>query len=125
MNLNPWPYQYILKRVKQATLEAQQQGLRPILAKEAVKNYRTSKRFNIPYLGDYEPEGWTLAGKPVYVVTAGKPSSPNAITIKTLFNNLLAQQGDETIGYGVLEQGQAQVLVGKYRKESNGPNQKE
>ena len=122
MNLNPWPYSYIRKLVDEASIEARQRGLRPTLASEAAKNYRTSGRFNIPFLGDYIPEGWKIIDETVFVSTVVGPvswNSSSAISQSELYNRIVEKLDDGNVGYGVIEQGQFQVLVSLYRKEAN------
>lgn len=120
MNLNPWPYTYVRKLVTKATLEAQQQGLRPALAKEVAKNYRTSNRFNIPFLGDYIPEGWARIDdeiEPVFVLTSSGVLTGSNLSQQEFFKR--AKDSGDDIGYGVIERGQVQMLIATYRKEAD------
>ena len=121
-NLNPWPYSYVLKRIQQATEEARQQGLRIVLAREAVISWRQRSRFNIPFLGEHVPAGWSeVTGWAVYVDTTGRgrPGNPTVLTQPEFFQRALeySTRKKETYGFGVIEQGQYQVLVALYRKE--------
>jgi len=118
---NLWPYSYVQKRTLEATIEARQQQLRPATASEVVKNYRTAERFNIPFLGDYVPEGWkeiTPDGA-VYVKTTGSALNNTMTQAEFLQRARDYDTGDETYGFGVMEQGQYKVLIALYRKEAN------
>ena len=127
INLNPWSYEYIRQLADEATILARQEGLRPAWATEIDRTYRRTLRLNIPFLGDYIPEGWTRMNsiEPVFVDITGtvRPGESNAITKSEFFQQALHTAGLEDeqdgfiLGYGVIEQGQTQALVATYRKE--------
>ena len=74
VNLNPWSYEYIRQLAQEATEIAKRDNLRPALASEVVKTFRNNRRFNIPFLGDYVPQGWERIDhviEPVFVDTTG------------------------------------------------------
>ena len=123
-NINPWPYSYIQQLAQEATYEAERQGLRPATAKEVIRNFKHSNRFNIPFLGDYIPEGWeeVVTGNLLFVDTTGRGAVGSAITQFEFYKRAQAlASGSEVFGFGVVEQGQFQALVATYRrKESNG-----
>jgi hypothetical protein len=116
LNLNPWTYKYIRQRVEEATLEAEQLGLRPTLGQEAARNFRTSNRFNIPFLGDYIPPGWERLDEEVFVDTTGGGQSNNVVTTQFDFFRRITQRKDD-VAYGVIELGQLQALVATYRRK--------
>lgn len=124
INLNPWSYTYIRKLAEEATILAQQEGLRPALAHEVVKNYRHSRRLNIPLLGEYLPEGWQrIKDEPVFVDLTGKqePGTRMAVTAFEVFRRAEDLCGKRTVyGFGLIEQGQTQALLAIYRKETDG-----
>jgi hypothetical protein len=126
VNLNPWSYAYIRQLAQEATEIAKRDGLRPALATEVVMTYRRNHRFNIPFLGDYVPEGWTRIEwliEPVFVDTTGTQrvlDEAVSITQDEFFKRAEQHTKGESsfvIGYGVVEQGQTQVLVAAFRKE--------
>ena len=125
-NLNPWNYDYIRQLVAEASILAKEQGLRPSLATEVVKTYAHSHRLNIPFLGDYVPEGWVRVDyliEPVFVDITGRglPGDP-AITAFEFYRRAQQHTKSESsvvLAYGVIEQGQTQALIATYRKESN------
>jgi hypothetical protein len=131
VNLNPWSYAYIRQLAQEATEIAKRDNLRPALANEVTKTYRSNRRFNIPFLGDYVPQGWERIDwliEPMFVDTTGKaiPGDP-AIThhefLKRVAQHIKSKEGF-VIGYGVIEQGQTQVLIATYRrKEEHGKDQ--
>lgn len=123
-NINPWTYKYIRMLADEATLMAANQGLRPALADEAERNRRQSNRFNIPFLGDYIPEGWVRLYEiePVFVDTTGRGHPVGSIITQFEFAKRIQALRDkhpgEVLGYGVIELGQLAALVAVYRKES-------
>jgi len=124
--LNPWNYEYIRQLATEAAEIARERGLRPSLATEVVKTYRHSHRFNIPFLGDYVPDGWKRLEKiePIFVDTTGRgqPGDPaiTAFEFFRLVETSLKGKSISRIGYGVIEQGQTQALIATYKKESHG-----
>jgi hypothetical protein len=127
VNLNPWSYEYIRQLAQEATEIAKRDNLRPALASEVTKTYRRNHRFNIPFLGDYVPQGWERIDwliEPVFVDTTGKaiPGDPAITHYEFLKRAEQHTKGEEgfIIGYGVIEQGQVQVLIATYRKEAHG-----
>ena len=124
INLNPWSHEYVRQLIEEATLLAQQGGLRPTLATEVIKTYKHSRRLNIPNLGDYVPEGWTRVDwliEPVLVDITGRarPGEFNGLTPLEFFEITKQHTKEESsfvIGYGVIEAGQTHVLVATYRK---------
>jgi len=129
-NLNPWNYKYIRQLVAEASELAKEQGLRPSLATEVVKTYAHSHRLNIPFLGDYLPEGWIRMYdfEPIFVDITGRgqPGDP-AITAFEFYRRAQQHTKSESsvvLAYGVIEQGQTQALVAAYRKETNGTKSK-
>ena len=117
--LNPWSYSYIRKLTDEATLLAQQAGLRPTLASEAAMNWRRSKRFNVPFIGNYVPEGWVRGDEQFFVDTTGRAVPGSQAIPATEFYKKLIENTDPTVGYGVIEMGQTQVTVVLYRKEAH------
>jgi hypothetical protein len=111
--------------IEEATILARQEGLRPALATEVIKTYKLSSRLNIPNLGNYVPEGWTRIDflfQPVFVdlTSTSKTRKPYAITPFQFFARAGQHTKSEslfTVGYGIVEVGQTQVLVATYRKE--------
>ena len=122
--LNPWSFTYIRKLVDEATYMAKFHDLRPTMGDEAIMNYKTSHRFNIPFLGDHVPAGWERMDEiaPLIVdITGGKQVNQPAITQFDFYRRISDHRKDLThIGYGVIERGQVHALVATYqRKESN------
>lgn len=123
INLNPWSYTYIQQVAEEASYLAMQQQLRPALAREVVKTYRHSHRFNIPFLGGYVHPEWQRIDEiidPVFLDITGRalPGESNAITAFEFFKR--AQEHTKTessinLGYGVIEMGQTQVLIATYK----------
>ena len=123
-HLNPWNYNYIRQLVAEASALAKEQGLRPALATEVVKTYVHSHRLNIPFLGDYIPEGWIRMYNFVFIDLTGRvmPGESNAITSFEFFKRVEkhTQSGSSLVfGYGAIEQGQIQALVATYKKEAH------
>lgn len=114
--LNPWSYSYIRKLAEEATYLAKVNNLRPILSNEAATHWvrNKGKRFNIPLLGDYVPEGWERVEEIGFVDTTGtaKTGDP-AMPMSELYERILQHPG---LGLGIIEQGQNKVLVAIYRK---------
>lgn len=130
VNINPWSYEYIRQLAQEATEFARRDGLRPALASEVVMTWRQRHRFNIPFLGDYVPQGWERIDwliEPVLVDTTGRAvaGDPAITQAEFLIRAKQHTKGEEgfVVGYGVIEQGQFQVLVATYRKESDAQNQ--
>lgn len=122
-NLNPWPYTYIRQRADQATIEAKQQGLRPTLANEAVRNFHTSGRFNIPFLGDYIPDGWEKNGATFFVdITGTATPGDDPILTQQEFFTIIGKRGDG-VGYGVTEHGQFMAVIETYKRKEAHANQ--
>lgn len=119
MNLNPWKYEYIHQLAKEAGILARQDGLRPALASDMIRSYKTSHRFNIPFLGDYVPEGWKQDDT-IFVDLTGiaRPGEFTGITQQEFYQRIQEYRGRNDIGYGVTEQGQTQVLVAAYRRNT-------
>jgi hypothetical protein len=121
--LNPWNYSYIRLLADEATTLARIQGLRPVLAHEITRSFKTSGRLNIPFLGDHVPEGWELVPdvEPVFVVI-GRGIYGDLITPFEFVRRL--EEDGSKYGYGVIERGQVQALVAAYqRKEINATDQ--
>jgi hypothetical protein len=118
--LNPWSYSYIRKLADKAAYEAEHQGLYPTPAKKATMNYRTSRRFNIPFLGDYIPAGWERTGEIGFVDTTGGAEQGDQAMPAFEFNRriekMLKDERNGDIGFGVIEIGQTQALVAVYRQ---------
>ena len=118
ITLNSWDYSYIRQLAEEATFLARQEGLHPVPASEVIKTYKHSHRFNIPFLGDYIPEGWkeVLATLPIHVDTTGK-GKPRQCLILTQREFFEIANQDKEVGYGVIEQHQTHVIIATYRKE--------
>lgn len=114
--LNPWKYSYVRKLADEATFLAKTNNMRPILAKDAALNWRNSRRFNIPFLGDYVPEGWTHIKEIAFVDITGTAKSGERALTADEFYALITKQAIN-VGLGVIEMGQTQALVVAYRKE--------
>ncbi len=122
--INHWSPDYVHQLTHEATEIAKRDNLRPALVREVVMSYRQHGRFNIPLLGEHVPQGWKRVDwmiEPVYVATAGKalPGTGPVLNYDQFFR--LAKQHMRTedsmlIGYGVVEQGQFQVLIATYRR---------
>lgn len=124
VNLNPWSYEYIRQLAQEATEIAKRDNLRPALVIEVVRSYRQSFRFNIPLLGDHLPQGWERVDwliEPVFVDTTGRAETGGpALTRFEFFERAKQHTKSEdsvVLGYGVIEQGQTQVLVATYRRK--------
>jgi hypothetical protein len=115
--LNPWSYRYIRKLADEATLLAKIENLSPIMADKALMNWRLNRRFNVPFLGDYVPEGWVMVDEIGFVNTAGTVIGRNIGMTTAEFHDHIKQHTD--LGLGVIEMGQTQVLVASYRKEAH------
>lgn len=123
-SINPWSYSYIRQLADEATILARQEGLRPALASEVIKTYKHSHRFNIPFLGDYVPEGWMRIDyfiAPLFVDTTGRAKHGDpAITQQEFFQRAIQNTHSPlVIGYGVIEMGQTQALVATYKRKEN------
>jgi hypothetical protein len=130
VNLNPWSYAYIRKLAEEAAWYAQRDGLRPVLASEVLMNWRLRHRFNIPFLGDYIPDGWEQVHEDhqLFVDTTGtaRPGEQTLTQQEFLQRVRDLASGDEAYAFGVVEQGQFQVLVATYRrKEEHGNSQEQ
>lgn len=118
--IHHWPYDYVRQLADEATINARHENLRPATDLEVIANYKHSHRFNIPFLGDFVPDGWTrLEGEEVFVDITGRGRPGEyVITGFEFFKRAQERLRDstETIGYGVIEQGPTQALVVAYRK---------
>lgn len=115
-----WNYKYIRLLADEATERAKVSNLRPATLTEVVQNFKTSRRFNIPFLGDHIPDGWERLEQEIFVDTTGcgKPGDP-AITQFDFFMrtaDLLKDANTDAYGYAVIEQGQTQALIATYRR---------
>ena len=123
-NLNPWSYKYIRRLTEEATEIARHDGLRPALASEVLMTWRQRQRFNIPFLGDYVPEGWERTGEIGMVDRTGRALQGDPAMPALEFLRQVHELKDKSLGLGVIETGQTQVLVATYkRKESDAQNQ--
>ena len=115
---NPWSYRYIQKLADEATLLAKVENLRPITADQAVINWKRNKKFNVPFLGDYIPEGWERTGEIGFVDRTGTARKGDAsMPIRDFYAHI---QQHTDLGLGIIEMGQTQVLVATYqRKEAH------
>lgn len=86
------------------------------------KEVRACPPFNFPFLGDYEPPGWSqLLEEDLFVDISGvgAPDEP-ALTVDQLKDeliNLLVKHKDETVGFAFSEVGQFQGHLRVYKKE--------
>lgn len=101
---------------KKAEGKAKANGLRPVVIKKSANiDYSTDiiiKRLrHIPNIGDYRPDGWELVD--AFLVDNsgfGSPDEP-AYTIEQLADKI-----EVDFGYAIIECGQFQVVVGKFRQ---------
>lgn len=119
-NLNPWSYEYIRQLAQEATEIAKRDSLRPALASEVLMTWRQRHRFNIPFLGDYVPEGWERTGEIGMVDRTGRALKGDPAMSTIEFLRRVQELKDKDLGLGVIEMGQTQVLVAIYRKEAHG-----
>jgi len=107
---------YIKQMNKEAEDRAKANGLRPIIIKRSkaidyTKDIIINRLRSIPNLGDYRPKGWKLVKD--YLVDSsgfGSPSEP-AYTI-----DQFADEIEVGFGYGIIECGQFQVVIGKFKR---------
>lgn len=121
INLNPWTFAYIRKLVDEATFLARQNDLSPTLADVAAMNWRNTKRFNIPFLGDYIPTEWERTDdEPLFVDSTGRGKFDGLVIGQPDLYQRIINQAGNPIAFGVIEMAQLVVLVATYRrKESN------
>jgi hypothetical protein len=121
MNPNPWSYKYIRALADEATVRSEQQGLQPAPVTRVLATWKNSRRFNIPFLGDYVPEGWEKVEEvePLFVDCTGRARAGefHAITQFEFFKRVEEWvEKDLPYALGVIERGQTQVLVAVYRR---------
>ena len=107
----------IHKRNQEAKKKASEMGKKPYVVhnKEAIDEFGDS--FPFPDLGDYRPEGWELIDK-YFVDSTGIGGSGEPAKSVDQFKRALKSDMDEEgiFGYAVIEAGEFQVYVGKFRK---------
>lgn len=99
-----------------ATRKAKRQNRKPVTAKDFLAGHV------IPFLGDYVAPGWTRDPniEPFMVDATGRGwESEPALTQNALYAQArnFVLSGD-AYAYGIIEQGQAQVVIGVYRPDS-------
>ncbi len=121
MNPNPWSYKYIRTLAEEASERAMQKDLHPVLVSQVYATWKNARRFNIPFLGDYVPAGWTRIDEeiePFFVDCSGRarPGVGTAITAYE-FSRRVKTWIEQKVAFGVIECGQTQALVAVYRKD--------
>jgi len=124
INPNPWPYSYIQQLAEEAAVTAKLRGLTPAVARQVYANWKTARRFNIPFLGEYVPDNWVRLDQdvpPFFVDCTGRkrPGQPGGAITAFEFSKRIEEwiRGERPYAFGILEMGQTQVLMAVYRKE--------
>ena len=95
---------------REAAAEAAEQGKRPVIIDQ--HDLDDDRIPQIPFIGDYVPEGWAKLDKDYFVDSSGftSPGEP-AMSMRAFLAALTPGHG-----YAVTEAGQFQVHVGEYVK---------
>lgn len=73
--------------------------------------------FPFPNLGDHRPPGWELVDHFMVDATGLGSEGEPALTVAGLKKRLLAElAAPETFGYGIIEEGQFQIVMGKFKR---------
>ena len=114
----------IRRMSQEAAAKSAAEGLTPFVYAEVSEIRDDSDRdalFPFPFLGDYVPEGWTLAEEHFADSSGlGRDDEP-ALSINQLFDLIESRMSDpdrpRTIGWGITEAGQFQVYVGEFHRD--------
>lgn len=116
-----WSMKTIQDLADEASKRAKKQHLKPRKIADALKSWKVSGRLNVPFLGDYVPEGWVRVEEiePYFVSASGVGDETEPALNKDRFMLVLEDyaRSGEPYGLGVIEQGQFQVYIALYRPD--------
>jgi len=107
----------IMREAEEAGVRAAERGVEPtvIQDQQEIDNYPP---FPFPMLGDHVPEGWELVDTIMADSSGwGSPGEP-ALTPEQLRRRLKVG-----MGYGLMECGQFQVIIGEFQRENQDEEQ--
>lgn len=112
-------YSTIQELAREAAERAQEEGTRPLSAKDTLKALEGQSQDRIPFLGDYVPEGLVLDPnvEPYFVDATGRGDEDEPALTRAAFTKIVKRwvQSGEPVFFGVIEAGAFQVVVGLYR----------
>lgn len=112
---------YIDEIAAEAAAEAEAEGLEPERAESVLAHFKSHGSFNIPFLGDYVPEGWERTTfEPLFVDSSGFGSDNEpALSVRQFVRKLEEySKARDHIALGIIEAGQFQLYVATYRPDS-------
>ena len=114
--------EYIAQLAREAAKAARRQHKEPFVPESIHEIEQGEGAFSIPNLGDYRPKGWKLIEhKLVDNSGFGSPGEP-ALTRSQFLDWLKTHLSDrKTSGYGIIEVGQFQVVVGRFEHTASNP----
>ena len=113
-------YSSIREAAQEAAQEAQEAGKLPASMREFTSRDPLQFIRTIPFLGDYVPEGWEVAGESYMVDSSGLGSEGEpALTIGKFARRLeTLKKSGENYGLAIVEAGQFQVVIQEYKPDS-------
>ena len=108
--------EYINSLADEAAIEAKRNRKRPVVIQDAdiLTPEQIAKR--IPNLGSYRPQGWSIQEHRMADSSGFGSESEPAMTLRQLKAWVLENPDD---GYGIIEVGQFQVVIGRFTRNHN------
>ena len=119
-------YSQIKSMAQEAAERAELEGVKPTSIFDLDLHSRNLFPLPVPFLGDYVPEGWEILPdqqgeqQSLFCDSSGFGSENEpAMSVNQLVRKLEQYaQGDNNIGFGIIEAGEFQVVIGLYRPDS-------
>jgi hypothetical protein len=117
-------YSQIKEMAQDAAERAEEEGLKPFSIHDL--NLQDVPPFPFPFLGEYVPEGWEIlpdenGQQQTFLCDSsgfGDDDEP-ALSVGQLLRKLEQwKQSGEDVGFGIVESGEFQIVLGLYRPDS-------
>lgn len=107
----------IIAMSDEAAERAAAEGLTPYVPwdRSEVEAYGTDRAIPFPNLGSHRPAGWDLVEHRMADATGWGDESEPAMTVEQL-QRWVIEHLSESNGYAIIEQGQFQVVVGRFAR---------
>jgi len=115
-----WSNQTIQDLAEEHAADARALGLKPQPVEQALKDFKSNGRFSdLPFLGDYTPEGWERKELTFFVDATGRGNeSELALTIPAFIKKLEGlNKSRDHYAVAIREAGQFQIVIGVYRPD--------
>lgn len=117
-------YSQIKEMAQDAAEEAEERGLKPFSILDL--NLQDVPPFPFPFLGDYVPEGWEILPdengqqQTLFCDSSGMGDDDEpALSVNQLLCKLEQyKKSGDNIGFGIVESGEFQIVLGLYRPDS-------